>query len=69
MRPNMGSCSNIAKYVAGCDTCQRAKHSRKGKALLKKTEVPDQPFQRIQIDFIGPIQASVLEGFVHVLAI
>ena len=61
--------SDVAKYVAGCDTCQRAKHSRKGKAPLKKTEVPDQPFQRIQIDFVGPIQASVPEGFVYVLAI
>ena len=60
--------SDVAKYVAGCDTCQRVKHSRKGKAPLKKTEVPDRPFQRIQIDFVGPIQASVPEGFTYVLA-
>ncbi len=60
--------SDVAKYVAGCDTCQRVKHSRKGRAPLKKTEVPDRPFQRIQIDFVGPIQASVPEGFTYVLA-
>ena len=32
-------------------------------------EIANQPFQRIQIDFIGTIQASVPEGFVYVLAI
>ena len=56
--------SDVAMYVAGCDTCQRAKHSRKGKAPLKKTEVSDQPFQRIQIDIVGPIQASVPVSYV-----
>lgn len=28
-----------------------------------------QPFQRIQIDFVGPVQASVPEGLTYVLAI
>ena len=61
--------SDVAKYVVGYDTCQRLKHSRNGKAPLKKTKVPDRPFQRIQIDFVGPIRASLPEGFIYVLAI
>ena len=60
--------SDVAKYVADCDICQRVKHSKKGKAPLQKTEFPNRPFQRIQIDFVGPIQASVPEGFTYVLA-
>ena len=60
--------SDVAKYVAGCDICQRVKHHRRGKAPLTKTEIPNRPFQRIQIDFVGPVQASVPEGFTYVLA-
>ena len=60
--------SDVAKYVAGCDLCQRVKHHRRGKAPLTKTEIPNRPFQRIQIDFVGPVQASVPEGFTYVLA-
>jgi transposase InsO family protein len=61
--------SDVAKYVAGCDVYQRVKHGSKGKAPLEKNDIPKQPFQRIQIDFVGPVQVSVPEGFTYVLAI
>lgn len=61
--------SDVAKYVAGCDVYQRVKHGSKGKAPLEKNDIPKQTFQRIQIDFVGPVQASVPEGFTYVLAI
>ena len=61
--------SDVINYVAGCDVCQRVKHGQKGKAALENTGIPKRPFQHIQIDFVGPIQASVPEGFTYVLAI
>ena len=60
--------ADVAKYVAGCDVCQRVKHGSKRKAPLEKTDIPKQPFQRIQMDFVGPVQASVPEGLTYVLA-
>ena len=42
---------DVTKYVAGCDVCKRVKHGSKRKAPLEKTDIPKQPFQRIQMDF------------------
>ena len=61
--------ADVTKYVAGCDVCQRVKHGSKRKAPLEKTDIPKQRFQRIQMDFVGPVQASVPEGLTYVLAI
>ena len=58
--------ADVAKYVAGCDVCQRVKHGSKRKAPLEKTDIPKQPFQRIQMNFVGPVQASVPEGLTYV---
>ena len=60
--------ADVTKYVARCDVCQRVKHGSKRKAPLEKTDIPKQPFQRIQMDFVGPVQASALEGLTYVLA-
>jgi len=59
---------DVARYVAGCAKCQRAKadrHSRQTKLLLIPTR--ERPFEEIAIDFVGELPES--EGFNAILVI
>src|SRR5213082_157935 len=51
-----GMHDNIKKYVKSCDTCQR--RGQKGeKSYLNPIEVGE-PFERIGIDFVGPLERT-----------
>ena len=61
---------DVSSYVRGCKECQmhkRPKHP--GKSPRQKTDIPHQPFDKVQIDFCGPFPPSVNEGYKYVLAI
>ena len=60
--------SPLGGHIGRGRTWDRIRGMVKHKAPLTKTEIPDRPFQRIQVDFVGPIQASVPEGFTYILA-
>ena len=61
---------DVATYVRGCDSCQRHKRPKhQDKAELERTEVPESPFNKIQVDYVGPFQPSVPHRYRYVLAI
>ena len=47
--------SDIARYVEGCDRCQRYKPAKHPKATLTPQETPDAPWTHIGVDMIGPL--------------
>src|SRR6185312_7927977 len=49
----------VKKYVHSCDTCARAKSSRKKPAgLLQPLPVPSHPFASVDLDFITDLPLS-----------
>lgn len=54
-----GILSDIRKYVAGCQSCQRTKsQTLKPAAPLHPNEIPSEPWEHISIDLIGPLPES-----------
>ena len=51
-----GMYDDIKKYVKSCDTCQR-RGQKGGKSYLNPIEVGE-PFERIGIDFVGPLERT-----------
>src|SRR5438045_3435471 len=51
-----GMYDDIKKYVKSCDTCQR-RGQKGGKSYLNPIEVGE-PFKRIGIDFVGPLEKT-----------
>ena len=51
-----GMYDNIKKYIKSCDTCQR-RGQKGGKSYLNPIEVGE-PFERIGIDFVGPLERT-----------
>src|SRR5436305_984928 len=51
-----GMYDDIKKYVKNCDTCQR-RGQKGGKSYLNPIEVGE-PFERIGIDFVGPLERT-----------
>lgn len=61
---------DIEVYINCCNECQlnkRPKHPNR--APLQQTDIPKEPLEKIQIDFVGPFQQSVEGGYRYVLAI
>lgn len=56
---------DIANMVRSCLNCQKSKIGRHNKAVLETFKVPDQRFQHINIDLIGPLPVS--NGFKYCL--
>lgn len=49
-------CTNIKKYVKGCDSCQRIKvHTKRMGTPLHPLPIPQAPWKEISIDLIGPL--------------
>lgn len=46
---------DIKKYLSGCITCQRLKPNTQQLPLTERTHPPSAPFDRIYIDFWGPV--------------
>lgn len=49
---------DIARWVNNCSNCQRAKVGRHNKAALQKFNLPNQRFEHINVDIIGPLPTS-----------
>ena len=50
---------DIEKYVAGCDKCQKNKSiSKASKTPLQPNEIPQNPWEIISVDIIGPLPES-----------
>lgn len=54
--PNMNV--NINKWVKECIACQKSKISRHNKSILGTFVVPNERFQHINIDIVGPLPPS-----------
>ena len=63
-----GMSSDVKKYVATCDSCQRMKGSRLNKGLLQPFPVPTRPWQDISMDFITGLPESG-DGYDAILTI
>ena len=47
---------DVEKYVAGCDKCQKNKLiSKASKIPLQPNEIPQNPWEIISVDIIGPL--------------
>ena len=57
---------DVAKYVSGCETCQRTKvnHGKKA-APLYPNSIPKGPWETISMDLIGPLPES--QGYDSIL--
>ena len=50
---------DIARYIKGCDKCQRVKTDTSGKKTpLNPNTVPDTPWEIISVDLISPLPES-----------
>ena len=50
---------DVEKYVAGCDKCQKNKSiSKASKTPLQPNEIPQNPWEIISVDIIGPLPES-----------
>ncbi|KAF8661970.1 hypothetical protein AX14_007147, partial [Amanita brunnescens Koide BX004] len=55
--PNMKK--DVENYIKGCHTCQTVKPDRRPKAApLQPNEIPNEPWEIISIDLIGPLTPS-----------
>lgn len=61
--------NDIAAYVNSCSECQQNKHSRQPSKLpLVITDTSTEPFQKISLDFVGPLPLTI-NGNQHVLTL
>ena len=59
---------NIARYIKGCDKCQRVKTDTSGKKTpLNPNAVPDTPWEIISVDLIGPLPESKGKNIIMVI--
>lgn len=61
--PNM--MKHIASWCRSCIPCQKAKVHRHNKAPYESINVPNERFEHVHIDLVGPLPSS--EGFTHCL--
>jgi len=60
--------NDITTYVKGCESCQRNKIiHQKRRTELRPHDIPDQPWESISVDLIGPIPES--KGHNAILAV
>lgn len=49
---------DISKYVKNCENCQKNKSKQKSVEKMIITDTPQQAFDVVQIDTIGPLPIS-----------
>ena len=59
---------DIARWVADCQECGRAKVIRQLPAAIQPIPIPTQRFSHIHVDFVGPLTVSK-EGFRYLFTI
>ena len=57
---------DVKKFVASCPICQKTKITRHTRAPMQITSVAERPFQRVNIDFQGPISPKSPEGHQYI---
>jgi len=65
-----GIMEDVKRYCRSCDTCQR--NVTKGsvsKVPLVETPVITQPFERVAIDIVGPIEPASKRGYRYILTL
>lgn len=63
--PNMDH--DIKKYVKNCPICEKAKVTKHTKSPMMITTVATQPFQKIYVDIVGPINPTSDQGNTYIL--
>ena len=53
-----GLTADVQRFVANCETCQRAKSQPPPKAPLQSLPVPAGPNERVHVDLFGPLRTS-----------
>ena len=60
--------TNIELFCSSCTSCQVTKDSnQKPSGLLHSLPIPDQPWQSIGMDFMGPLPISNGHGYLLVV--
>ena len=63
-----GLSKDVAQYIRNCHGCRRANPANSAyQGLLRPLPVPDQPWQDISVDFVGPLPES--QGFNTVMVV
>ena len=51
--------NTVSEYIRTCDTCQRSRHNlRPRRPLMKVTDTPSGPYDKISCDLTGPFQVT-----------
>ena len=59
--------TDVRNFVKSCIACQKAKVLRHNMAPLQRFSIPDQRFQHIHLDLVGPLPVS--QGFSYLLTV
>ena len=63
-----GMSGDINRYCISCDRCQKiTPKGRVAKVPLQKMPIPDNPFDKVAVDLVGPIKPVSNAGFRYVL--
>jgi transposase InsO family protein len=61
---------DVKEYVGNCEGCGKNKYvTHPNVAPLQETDVPDQVFDKIQVDFLGPFPQSTAHDYIYALQI
>jgi len=63
-----GMAADVRRYCSSCDVCQRT--SPRGQVLkvpLERMPLIDEPFRRVAVDLVGPIQPASDKGYRYIL--
>ena len=64
-----GMKSDLDRYVSSCEFCQLAKPTKHTPMIPVAPEIPRMPFEKIQVDFVGPFPAATNKQYRYVMAI
>ncbi|XP_037790572.1 uncharacterized protein LOC119585923 [Penaeus monodon] len=65
-----GMCVEIARYCRSCDVCQRTvDKGRVSRVKMGRVPLIQEPFQRVAVDIVGPIEPRANDGSRYILTI
>ncbi|XP_063613940.1 uncharacterized protein LOC134787153 [Penaeus indicus] len=65
-----GMCVEIARYCRSCDVCQRTvDKGRVRRVKMGRVPLIQEPFQRVAVDIVGPIEPRANDGSRYILTI
>ena len=60
---------DVANHIQSCETCQKAKEPPLRIGNLHPVPIGSRPWERVAIDFIGPLTASKNNGYRYILVV